>query len=188
MSRKSLSRRATSFVVAIVGRTSPKVVSIVGARATKRELRQVRCIHYAPPISPLTRRRNVNKREPRARVEFGLAAFGREKAERDADHAGPNRGFIVNSLTQELSRGMHAWALPHEGGSGVAHACLSKTPKVRTLSRTVIYSSSPSHTTVGESWHRYPRVLWRDIVWTLPNLRNIRDKSARYHCQWGRAY
>jgi len=31
------------------------------ARATKRELRQMRCIHYAP-ISLLTRRQNVNKR------------------------------------------------------------------------------------------------------------------------------
>jgi len=43
------------------------------ARATKRELRQARCIHYAPPVFPLARRRNVNKRDAEP-------AFVREKA------------------------------------------------------------------------------------------------------------
>jgi len=59
------------------------------ARATKHELRQTRCIHYAP-ISLLTRRQHVNKRDARG---VGFAAFGREKAATEWDGSGPNRGL-----------------------------------------------------------------------------------------------
>lgn len=55
--------------------------------STKRELRQDRCIHYASPLSPLTRRcRNVNKRDGTGRelAPHGLRKGGK-RPQRDVD-------------------------------------------------------------------------------------------------------
>lgn len=153
-----------SFVVAVVGRTIPNVASIA-------ELAQ-QSVNYDRPVAyithrrypPLARRRNVNKRDARV---VGLAAFGREKAAAERDGSGPNRGFIVNSLTQELSRGTHAWALPHEGERGVPTRASRKLEGTKTRTHAIatiihLFSACDGRTKREFRHVRYVRVLRGD--------------------------
>lgn len=86
MSHESLSSRAVVYRRRRQPNDSKRGVNR-GAHATKRVLRQARCIHYTPPISPLTRRRNVNKRDVRA--ESGSRGLRREKAAAESGRIGP---------------------------------------------------------------------------------------------------